>query len=229
MKTTHSKKILITFARSYLSLDLARKLHAAGYSIYVADSMKFHVSRFSNVVEKSFQVPSPRFNSDEYLNAILKIVENEKIDFLIPMFEEVSCLSRAKDRFPSHCELFCPSFELYHQLHNKWTFQKKLEELGIESIKSFLIKTKEDLAKVDFKTPFAFKACYSRASQSIRKIYPGRPLPDFPIEEHNPWVAQQWLEGSRFCTYTVCRSGKVFAQGVYTCQICNRRQFLSYV
>jgi hypothetical protein len=61
----------------------------------------------------------------------------------------------------------------------------------------------------------ALKPCYSRASQDLKKIYPQQTLPNFNIDVYNPWIAQEWIEGDRFCTYTVCYNGKIHAHGVY--------------
>jgi len=210
-----SKKILLTFARSFLTLDLARQLHACGHRIYVVDSIDYQVSRFSNAVYKNFKVPSPRFDPEQYLDSLIHIVEQENIDLLIPIFEEITFLCMGMDHFPKSCKIFAPPFELYHTLQNKWLFQCKLEELGIAHPKTHLVKDKEELSTIGFKTPFALKPSYSRASQKIIKAYPNRPLPDLEIDAHNPWVAQEWIEGNRFCTYSVCHQGEIYAHGTY--------------
>lgn len=63
-------RILITGGRTPLALDLARHFHNAGHEIYVAETSKLHICRFSNTVTDSFVVPSPRFDSDEFINRI---------------------------------------------------------------------------------------------------------------------------------------------------------------
>lgn len=209
------KNILITFGRSYLSLQLARQFKAAGHKVFIADSMRYHVTRFSNSVDKNFYVASPRFETEEYVKNLIDIIEAEKIDLLVPIYEEISYLSKIRDRFPKSCSLFFPDFELYDQLHNKWSFQCKLEELGFETLKKALIQNKEDVKKLNFKTPFALKACYSRASQKVKKIHPHQSLEDLEFESHNSWIAQEWLEGDCFCSYTVCHDGDVHAHSIY--------------
>lgn len=215
MKNLPQKKVLITFARSFLALELARQLHAAGHQVLIADSMNYHVTRFSNAISKNFRVPSPRFDPEGYIKALINIVDQEKVDFLLPIYEEISHLSLAHKRFPSHCQLFCPPFELYEQLHNKWLFHCKLEELGIDTPKAALVKNQHDIARLKFKGPFALKACYTRASQTIQKVYPNQSVRNLEIEPHNPWIAQEWLEGNRFCTYSICHSGAILAHGTY--------------
>lgn len=215
MQNSSQKKILITFARSFLALALARHCHSAGHHVFVADSIGQHVSRHSNAVKKSFKLPSPRFDSEEYIKSLIKIVETEKIDLLIPVYEEISYISKAVDRFPSTCKIFSPPFELYYELQNKWIFQQKLHSLGFETLKSHLIKTNEDLQHLNFNIPFAVKPCYTRASQKVQKITPGQPLKHLDIDIHNPWIAQEWATGRKFCTYSICHQGKIFAHAAY--------------
>ena len=193
MKKSPSKKILLTFGRSFLTLELARQLHAAGHQIFVADSMGYQVCRFSRAVYKNFKVPSPRFDSEGYMHALVNIIEKEKIDLLIPIYEEITHLSRAKHHFPKFCQIFCPAFDLYHELHNKWLFQCRLKDLGITHPETFLIRDENDLNQLKWHTPLALKPCYSRASQKVKKLYPNTPIPNLTIEPHNPWVAQEWI------------------------------------
>jgi len=209
------KNILITFGRSFLALEMARHWHAAGHRVFIADSVRYHVSKYSNAVVKTFKVPSPRFHQTEYIQGLLHIVQEEKIDLLIPIYEEISWISKALPRFPSSCHVFSPSFELYQQLQNKWLFQEMLHQLGFAPLKSRLIRTQKDLDHHDFNTPFALKPCYSRASHNVQKIEPGQIPPQIAIDPNNPWIAQEWATGKKFCTYSICRQGNITAQGIY--------------
>lgn len=215
MNTTRKKKILITFGRSFLSLDLARQWHAQGHEVFVADSIKAHVSRFSKAVNKSFSVPSPRFQPDQYLDAIVEIVEREKIDLLIPIYEEIIHLSKAVSRFPKHCKVFCPSYDIYEKLQNKWLFQELLREMEIPCLKTSLIRDKSELLKLQFPVEYALKPCYSRASKMVCKVQPNQAPPNIEIASYNPWVAQEWAYGNRYCTYSICHEGNLYAHGTY--------------
>jgi predicted ATP-grasp superfamily ATP-dependent carboligase len=215
MKTHSPKKVIITFGRSFHALELARLLNAAGHQIYLVDSIRTYVGRFSNAVKRCIKVPSPRFDHEGYIAALIDIVQREKIDLIIPIYEETTQLSHAIDRFPKSCQLFCPPFDLYQTLHNKWSFQCKLQELNIPTLKASLIESNEDLKHLDFTTPFAIKACYSRASNDVRKVFPNQPIQPIALEPHNPWIAQEWMEGNKFCTYSICHEGKVYAHATY--------------
>lgn len=211
-----SKKILITFARSFLTLEIARYCHAAGHQVYVADSINHYVSKYSNAVKKNFTLPCPRFNSENYIKNLIQIVKEENIDLLIPIYEEVSYISKTLHRFPISCKIFSPSFDLYHELQNKWLFQQKLHSLGFKTLKFQLIQNQEDLQNHDFNVPFAVKPCYSRASQKVQKVFPDDSLPlAIKIDSYNPWIAQEWATGEKYCTYSICHEGQLHAHSIY--------------
>jgi predicted ATP-grasp superfamily ATP-dependent carboligase len=209
------KNILLTAGRSPLVLDLARQLHAAGHRVFVSETMKLHVCLFSNAVCRSFVVPSPRFHPGNFVKTLVKIVEEEKIDLVIPIYEEIVYISKAIHQFPKECKIFCPPFEVLNELHNKWLFYSKQLSLGIEAPKTFLIRSFEDLKKLDFSTSYALKECYSRASLNLKKISSQQSLPDIQIQSQNPWIAQEWLEGNKFCTYSICNQGSLLAHAAY--------------
>lgn len=223
--TDTPKKFLLTAGRAPSTLDLARQLNVAGHKVFIADTIVWHVCYFSNAVEKSFVIPSPRFQTEACITKLVEIINREKIDVLIPTFEEILYISRYLDRFPAFCKVFSSSFELLINLHNKWNFFELQNRYGIKAPEAFLIETKEDLKKLNPTTSYALKASYSRSAQSVLKTEPGKPIPEIEIEPHNPWIAQKWLEGNRYCTYSVCQEGRVTAHATYPVQIAIQGHF----
>lgn len=215
MTTESAKTILITSARTPLALEIARLFHASGHRIITAETMYLHVCRFSNAVSKNYHVPSPRNNSKEFIKTLINIINIEKVDLIIPVFEEEFYITRNKHLLPSFCEIFAPPFEMLNQLHNKWLFTKTIEEMGLPVPKTHLIKSQGDLKVLDPERTYALKACYSRASINLKKILPHEKAPLLHIESFNPWIAQEWVEGTQYCSYSVCKEGKIQAHSVY--------------
>ncbi|MCK0439304.1 ATP-grasp domain-containing protein [Gordonia alkaliphila] len=209
------KHILITFGRSFLTLNLARLLAAAGHRVSTADSVPIAVSRFSTAVTGFHRVSPPKYKPQEYCRQIAAIVESEGIDMVIPIHEETDILAMMAGLFPPSCELFLSDFALEDALHNKLKFQELLVEMGVETLKFASITGPDDIAALDFNTPFAVKQAYSRGSQNVIKAYPGDRLEQLTFDPTNPWIAQEWLEGDRYCTYSICRDGEVYAHATY--------------
>lgn len=209
------KRILLTGGRSPITLDLARQLSYSGHTVFVAESTPWHITRFSNSVKNSFVVPSPRFDLKGFIDKLVSIVEEEAIDFLLPVFEEVLYVSRGLARFPESCTVFASPFEVLHELHNKWSYVQLVKKLGINAPETTLIRSLEELHAFPLTKPHALKAAYSRASQSVFKLAAGKALPTPTIDAHNPWILQEWLEGERFCSYSIACQGKLKAHGSY--------------
>ncbi len=209
------KKILLTGARSPITLDLSRLLSFAGHQVFVADTSKVHVCRFSNAVKKCFTFPSPRFQPQKFIETLIDLINHERFDALIPNWEEIFCIARHLHLFPNSCQVFCSDFTTLNMLHNKWLFAEKLKELGILVPKTYLVATNDQLPKIPFQNPFILKASYSRASQKVLKVFPGRYDLNFTISQNNPWLAQQWIQGKKFCSYSVCDQGEVRAHCTY--------------
>lgn len=215
MGATTRKRVLITFGRSFLTLNLARLMAAAGYRVTVVDSIPIGVSRMSNATSSFHKVPSPKFQPRAYCHALAKIVVEEQIDMVIPIHEETDILSMMADIFPPECTLFLSDFELENSLHNKVEFQELLAAKGIPTLKFARVANADDAAALDFTTPFALKECYSRGSQKVHKILPGDSLSWLEFDPLNPWIAQEWLSGKNYCTYSVCHEGTVYAHATY--------------
>ena len=209
------QKILLSGTRHSFSLELARLLHAEGHEIFSVETTKYHPSTYSNTISKNFVVAKPRENIDLYIKQLASILEDYKIDIFIPLFEEILFVSQYKAAFPKTCSLFFPDFDVLDQLNNKWLFNQKITSHDILAPKSKLIESDEDLTKPCFDFPYILKPCYSRAAQNIYRLAPSELPPRVEATKEHPWVAQEMIEGNKYCSYTICHKGKVHAHAAY--------------
>ncbi len=207
-------KILVTNGRSPITLDFVRNLAGSGNEVYVAETEYFNFCRFSNAVKQSFLVPPLKPHPLAYIEAIVKIIVTQGIDFFIPTWEDSLLISKYKGIFPSTCTVFVAPFETLYTLHSKWFFIKYLAELGFDHPETRLLSSRKDLEKVDL-ADYALKASSSRGSSNVFRVKRGEALPQITPTKEIPWVAQEWIEGNIFCTYSICREGKVKAHAVY--------------
>lgn len=222
------QNILITGCRMFFALELARAFSRAGHTVYVADSVWPHLCYVSNAVKKSFIIPSPRFDFEKFQNRLKQIIQDYEINMVVPVFEDVLYLAKAIPHLPQNCRYFCSSLDTLEKLYDKWHFYEEQEKLDILSPATVLIQTNEDLQKLDRSKEYALKACYSRGSFSLKKISPHQKLPQISIDKKNPWIAQEWIEGKKYCSYSICHEGKVVAHAVYACKINSSDYCLSF-
>lgn len=210
-----AKRIFLTAGRSQITLDLARKFHAGGHEVFVAGTNSLYITRYSNSVKKAFVLPSPRFSPKAYVARLVEIVEKEKIDLLLPIWEDGFVIAKEKEMFPSFCSLMVADYPLVHMLHNKWTFSQKMEQMGLNCPETVLLNRPEDFQEIPFDPPYAIKKCYTRAAQDVIYCPSVNELPALQFDPENPWIAQKWMEGERFCSYSVCQQGSVTASALY--------------
>ncbi|AFM15192.1 ATP-grasp domain protein [Mycolicibacterium chubuense NBB4] len=218
MSRLSRKKVLITFGRSFLALHLARLMGAAGHEVLISDSVHFPITRFSASVTKTFRTPRPRYEPVEWTHALADIVRDEGVDLVVTIHEGTEILANTiekyPDLFPDSCTLFFSGFDVEARLENKYEFQSALARLGIPTLDFALVRSQKDLEAVDFDT-FALKRVYSRGSQEVYKVRPGEFPSGLMFDPNNPWIAQEWAEGTNYCSYSVCHDGEVKAHAVY--------------
>lgn len=214
----HKLNILLTNGRFPVSLDLARQFRLAGHTVYCIDPMGTHICTFSKAVKQSAQVPAPHKNATGYIQAVKLLVARWHIDIIIPIHEEIFCLADSKE--PEVLDrLFAPSFDLLVRLHNKHEFTNYMEQLGLAVPRAWLCKSLHDVMQFpveEFPDGIALKPCFGRACSGLYYLKPGAPIPtDLQIDEDNWYVAQEWLEGKRYCSYSIVREGRIEATSCY--------------
>lgn len=201
------KTILITGARSFAALDLARMFFNLSIKVITADCIKTSVCQLSKTVSMHYQTASPQYHFERFVNDLQHIVLKEKIDLIIPTCEEIFYLSQASNKISA--PIFCPPFELLKQLHNKWEFYNLLLKMGFKTPKTYLLSQ-----NCPENGKWILKPVYSRFAAKVKVV--NGSITSYPLDSINPWIAQEFIEGEKLCSYTVCHEGKVAAHGVYT-------------
>jgi predicted ATP-grasp superfamily ATP-dependent carboligase len=207
--------ILITGSRAPVALDLARNLNKEGHKVYSADSIKHPLCRFSNSVECSFHVNPPKHSSEEYIKDLIEICKTYNIKKIIPTCEEIFYLSKYKERFDGIADVFVDDFNKINRLHNKWSFMTLLQDLGEETPLTWLIEKESDFAPITHR-PLILKPVFSRFGSKVFYINEQETLPKLDVSESAPWVAQEFLPGRVWCSYSVANKGEISLQTTYT-------------
>ena len=207
--------ILLTGGRAPVTLDLARAFHRAGHTVFMAESLRGHLSQPSNAVKAHFVVPAPRQETEAFLAALKKIIEENQIEVLIPTCEEVFHIAKGLSDLP--CRVFTQPLATLDAYHNKWRFVISTGECDLRVPESMIITRQDDLL-------FAFahwrslvlKPIYSRFATrtlicpSMREAFAA-----LEADEKLAWVAQTFVAGQQFCSYSVCHDGRITAHAAY--------------
>lgn len=208
------RRVLITGGRAPVALGIARNINRYGANVFVAESLKLNLCRFSNCVERFFNVPSPRFNERDFINSIIKIINEYKIDFLIPTCEETFYISGNKKII---CEK-CPSVKVFVDdlrkiaiFHNKFEFITQVKKMGYDVPKTFLIRQQSKILDIVGNNShigkWVLKPVYSRFGSEV-KIFSKNCIPNcLEISEAKMWLLQEFIDGEQLCSYAICHAG----------------------
>ena len=215
------KTILLTGGKMTKALQLARSFHTAGYQVFLVETHKYWLSghRFSNAVSRFRTIPAPEKDPDGYCQALLDLVQQEKIDVFIPVSSPVASYydAIAGTQLSPYCEVIHFSPAITHLLDNKFTLCEQAHSLGLSAPKAFLISDPQQILDFDFtvdQSQYILKSiCYDSVSRLDLTKLPCEGMADYvkklPISQENPWVMQEFISGQEYCTHSTVRNGNI--------------------
>ncbi|MCZ2121536.1 MAG: hypothetical protein LC108_04635 [Anaerolineales bacterium] len=205
--------ILLTGGRAPVTLDLARAFHRAGHTVFTAESLRGHLSQASNAIKTNFVLPAPRQEEAAFLLALKKIVKENQIDLIIPTCEEIFHIAKAQNELP----VFCEPLASLNQIHNKWDFVVGAIAHELYAPETMLIQNRDDVLHAFAQwRELVFKPVYSRfASRTLILPALQEALAKLTFAAKERWVAQQFIAGQAYSSYSVCHRGRLTAHAAY--------------
>ena len=207
-------RILLTGARAPVTLELARLFHAAGHTVFAADSIAWSMCRGSRAVAEHLRLPPPNQQPAAFVDALAEIIRRHDIDLLLPTCEEIYFVAMGRKQLQQYCTVFAPAIDTLHRLHNKHTFAQLARQLDLP-VPPWHLLTNPAQAAALLPDDLVLKPVYSRfSSQTV--ILPRRTA-DIPttISPAQPWVAQHFVPGRQLCTYSIVHGGYIAAHSCY--------------
>ena len=214
--------ILISGGKMTKALQLARSFHKAGHRVILVETHKYWLTghRYSWAVDRFYTVPNPQ--TDEYSQALLKIVQQEKVNIYVPVCSPVASYydAEVKKVLSPHCTVMHVDVETLQRLDDKYEFAAASEALGLRVPKSYRITNPQQVIDFDFsdaQRPYILK---SIPYDSIRRLDLTK-LPcateaetaafvkSLPISESKPWIMQEYIPGQEYCTHSTVRNGHI--------------------
>lgn len=204
--------ILLTLGRLAKGLELARSLNRAGHRIIIADPFKWHLSKPSRAVKKSYQVTAPNTDAQRYLLDLKEIVEQEHIDLVIPVSEEALYAGRLSQDLNFGARVYGPGFEQMARLHDKLEFARQCHALGLTAPATHPANTQaaRDLTQHH---DYVVKPAHSCSGIGVHLRASGTLLTPDDQSEQN--IVQERLYGRQISTFSIVRDGKVQISGMY--------------
>ena len=204
-------RVMISCGRAPASVHLAKLFHLAGHEVYIIDANRFHFGRYRSWVKKTVKHPPPKQKPNEFKEWLIDFVNQEKIDIIIPVYEET--FHFAKNMNSLDCEVFTTDITKLDLLHNKYTFIETCEELGLTFPKTKLINSVEQLEDSGI-SDYIVKPVYSRFGHNVQ-FNPSKKSFRGKINDKNPWIIQEKIEGKQHCLQGICYKGQVLSVSSY--------------
>jgi len=214
--------ILINGGKTTKALQLARSFHKAGHRVILVESHEYWLmgNRYSWAVDRFYTVPN--IQAEEYPQALLKIVQQEKVDVFVPVSSPEGSYydAKAKKVLSPHCKVMHLDVETLQRLDDKYELAKAAEALGLRVPKSYRITNPQQVIDFDFsdaQRPYIIKSipydCVHRFD--LTKLPCATPaetaafVNSLPISESKPWIMQEYIPGQEYCTHSTVREGHI--------------------
>jgi hypothetical protein len=207
-------RVLLTGARGLPALVAARHLRQAGHEVLVCDTFPTHGTEHSREVVASFQVPSPRFEEEAFIQRLLALIHEQSVGALLPTGEEVLYVARHRERLSARCLVVADRFEQLAALHDKWAFNQRVAARGLPAPRTWRLENLEHLERLRSEHPrLIVKPAFSRFGQKTRLLQAGAPAPGLSF--NRTLLAQQFIEGTELCSSSIAWEGKLMAHVCY--------------
>lgn len=212
--------ILISGGKMTKALQLARSFHRAGHRVILLETHKYWLTghRYSWAVDQFYTVPNPQ--SKGYSEALLEIVQREKVDVYVPVCSPVASYydAAAQKVLDAHCAVMHVDVETLQCLDDKYEFATIARSLGLKAPRSYKITDPQQVIDFDFADAQRQYILKSIPYDSIRRLdltklpceTPAQTaafVKALPISPDKPWVMQEYIPGLEYCTHSTVRDG----------------------
>lgn len=221
-----SGRVILTYARSLMSLTAAHALGKRGIEIIGCDDVGLTVINFSRYVSDYFIHARYQDNLEQYLDDMEQNIrkfkpEDDRPYILMPMFRDAKVLAQFRARFEPLIKIAVPPYKAIEQIHPKDIFALTCEKLGLHIPKTYQpqdCKALENLGN-ELKFPLLIKPVDDVGGRGICKAANFEELGHFYNEssadyDHSP-IIQEMVDGEDYCLSILCNKGEIVAHMAY--------------
>jgi hypothetical protein len=213
-------RILITSSRLPFALALIRKLAEAGHEVHASDAYAVAAGSHSRYLSGSLVTATPAQETEAFVDDVERYCEAERIERIVPAFEEAFYLATQHERLSATSELFTLPFATLARLHDKATFTELASRLDLPLPITTVVRSPDELrAAVEPLDHWFARACFSRGGVALLTnhgpLAGHTRIEDVTPTAAQPWLVQPYVEGPMQCTYSTLRGGRVLTHLCY--------------
>lgn len=212
---TMTRNVLILGGRAPVALDHARRFAHQGWTVTVADSISCQISGASRAVKATLRIASPRHAPARFAADLSRACAEHAIDLIVPTCEEVFFVSRYRHLLPRELRVVADGFDTLREIHSKWRFLLLAQGCGVNVPDSALVGSIEEARQWAGSKPIVLKPEFSRFGVHVRTYREGIPHDAPALGPLGKWVAQAYVRGTEYCSYSVADRGRLVAHSLY--------------
>lgn len=213
-------RILLTSSRLPFALALIRKLAEAGHEVFASDAYEVAAGSHSRYLSGHLVTAPPATETEQFVADVERFCSQQRIDRVVPAFEEAFYLATQHERLDAVSELYTPPFATLARVHDKATFTELATKLELPLPVTRVARCHEELEAQVASYPHYFaRACFSRGGVALLTntgpLAGHTNLADVTPTPAQPWLVQPYVEGPMQCTYSTLRNGRVLTHLCY--------------
>ena len=213
-------RLLVTSSRMPFALDEIRKFARCGHRVVAADALGMAPGSHSRLVEAAVRLAPPEFEPERFLAEVKEVVLARRIDLVVPCFEEVFYLARHLAELSEVVCVLASDFDVLARLHHKARFNTLAREVGIRVPDTTMVTSRRELiaALPPGRRYFARPAWSRGGLEALTNAGPlagARSVDDCDPTPDQPWIVQDYVDGTDVCTFSVARHGRLSAHCSY--------------
>lgn len=219
------RTILISGGKMTKALQLARSFHSAGHRVVLVESAKYRWTghRFSRAVDAFHCVPEP--TAPGYAEALRDVVLSEGVDVFVPVSSPAASVhdARARTLLDPICDVLHLDAETVEILDDKAEFSRAAAQLGLRVPDVRRITDARQVVDFDFPDGREYilkRIAYNPVGRMdltrLSRQTPQRNAEfarSLSISEDDPWILQEFIAGTEYCTHGTVRGGRLQVYG----------------
>lgn len=229
--STPPKTVLVSSLAMAKGLSLARAFYLAGHRVIGLDFQRAGIpssGKYSRSLSGHYELQTPinPMEKKEYVQHLVKIIKEEKVDLWVCVSGVATTIEDAISKDEIERETSCKVFQLNPEtsetLHDKHQFIEKTAEIGLKIPETRIVESQEEA--LDFLArkkvgKYVLKSVWlDDVSRADMTLYPRSTthetkaiISGLEITIERPWIFQEFIKGTEYCTHAVVVRGCVTA------------------
>lgn len=215
-------KAVITYGWCRVSYVILRSLTEKGIKVYVGDDSRIAMSKYSRYCKGRFTYPPYYVDTKGFIKKIVDIINRQKADVFLPVYEEVFATAKYRDIFPTWVQIPITTYENLVSVHDRVRLAKIARDSNVPIPMTLEVNNIRDLSELtkEIKFPVVIKlrkssgakgVFYAATEEELEFIFRNI-VRKFELPPQDYPVIQEFVKGAGYGVSMLFNNGKLRAK-----------------